>query len=116
MWAGSDNKQHNILLPSAQITRIRATNNAISCCVTPVVAFATFATFRACNGTLDIPSVFYALSLLTLPRLTMCVRVYGRVKTMVWLEFPHSCTQITLLLFRVQFFVMAIQSFTEMKV
>ncbi|GAX75678.1 hypothetical protein CEUSTIGMA_g3121.t1 [Chlamydomonas eustigma] len=68
-----------------QMARIRAVNNALTVCITPVVAFATFATFRACNGTLSIASAFYALSLLALPRLSM-----------------------------VQFFIMAIQSFTEM--
>ena len=54
-----------------QMARIRAFNNALNWCVTPVVAFATFAVFRACNGTLNIPSVFYALSLLALPKLYM---------------------------------------------
>ena len=81
-----------------QMARIRAVNNAlnwwvpeveamtseaglwrmlmslpISCyrCVTPVVAFATFTVYRALNGTLDIPKVFYALSLLALPKLYM---------------------------------------------
>ena len=53
--------------------------------MTPIVAFATFAVYRALNGSLDIPKVFYALSLLALPRLYM-----------------------------VQFFIFAVQSITEL--
>lgn len=40
-------------------------------CITPVVAFATFSVYRATKGTLNVPSVFYALSLLQLPKLFM---------------------------------------------
>jgi hypothetical protein len=50
---------------------IRACNTALQFIVTPLVSFATFATFRARGGTLTVPSVFYALSLLSLPRLYM---------------------------------------------
>lgn len=39
-------------------------------CMTPVVAFVTFSVYRAIHGELlELPSVFYALSLLHLPKL-----------------------------------------------
>lgn len=68
-----------------QMARIKAVNNALYFCITPVVAFCTFAVYRALNGTLNVPSVFYALSLLALPKLYM-----------------------------VLFFIQAVQSFTEL--
>lgn len=37
--------------------------------MTPVVAFVTFGVYRALHGELNLPSVFYALSLLHLPKL-----------------------------------------------
>jgi hypothetical protein len=57
---------NNVLLPSS-----RAVNQALQFAITPVVAFATFATYRAVSGTLNVASVFYALSLLQLPKLYM---------------------------------------------
>jgi len=68
-----------------RMAAIRGVNNALQFAITPVVAFATFSVYRATKGVLDVPSVFYALSLLQLPRL-----------------------------FMVQFFIMAVQSFTEL--
>jgi hypothetical protein len=37
--------------------------------MTPVVSFVTFSVYRAMHGELNLPSVFYALSLLHLPKL-----------------------------------------------
>lgn len=37
--------------------------------MTPVVSFVTFSVYRALHGELNLPSVFYALSLLHLPKL-----------------------------------------------
>lgn len=37
--------------------------------MTPVVSFVTFSVYKALHGQLDLPSVFYALSLLHLPKL-----------------------------------------------
>jgi len=37
--------------------------------ISPVVAFATFASYVALNGHLDVAKVFYALALLQLPKL-----------------------------------------------
>lgn len=56
---------------SGRMAQIRALNLALQFAMTPVVAFVTFATYRALNGELNVPSVFYALSLLNLPKLTM---------------------------------------------
>ncbi|GBF93736.1 hypothetical protein Rsub_06068 [Raphidocelis subcapitata] len=56
---------------SGRMAQIRALNLALQFAMTPVVAFVTFATYRAMNGELNVPSVFYALSLLNLPKLTM---------------------------------------------
>ncbi|MEW5316893.1 MAG: hypothetical protein WDW38_008234 [Sanguina aurantia] len=50
---------------------IRAVNMAIQFGVTPIISFITFATYRAMNGQLDVPRVFYALALLSLPRRSM---------------------------------------------
>ena len=44
---------------------------AIAC---PWLLQATFAVHRALNGALNVPSAFYALSLLLLPKLYMYVR------------------------------------------
>lgn len=38
-------------------------------CMTPVVSFVTFSVYKALYGQLNLPSVFYALSLLHLPKL-----------------------------------------------
>jgi ABC-type multidrug transport system fused ATPase/permease subunit len=58
-------------LPQFKTARIRACNTALQFLVTPLVSFATFGTFRARGGVLSVPSVFFCLSLLSLPRLYM---------------------------------------------
>lgn len=60
-------EQHYLL----HMSRIRALNMALQFLITPLVAFITFSTYRALNGTLDVPRVFYALALLHLPKLFM---------------------------------------------
>jgi hypothetical protein len=46
---------------SGRMAQIRGLNLALQFAMTPVVAFVTFATYRALHGELNIPSVFYAL-------------------------------------------------------
>jgi ABC-type multidrug transport system fused ATPase/permease subunit len=70
-----------------RMSNIRGANNALTFCCVPATAFVTFASAAAFNGSINIPSVFYCLSLLALPRLYM-----------------------------VQFFVMAISSLSELQV
>ncbi|KAG2425890.1 hypothetical protein HYH02_014893 [Chlamydomonas schloesseri] len=72
---------------SRRMQRIRAVNFGMQFCITPIVSFVTFAVYRARNGTLNTASVFYALSLLHLPKLYM-----------------------------VNFFVLAVQTLTELRV
>jgi hypothetical protein len=43
------------------MAQIRGLNLALQFAMTPVVAFVTFSTYRALNGKLNVPSVFYAL-------------------------------------------------------
>jgi hypothetical protein len=43
------------------MAQIRALNLALQFAMTPIVAFVTFATYRAMSGELNVPSVFYAL-------------------------------------------------------
>ncbi|KAL6765994.1 hypothetical protein V8C86DRAFT_2453065 [Haematococcus lacustris] len=70
-----------------QMARIRAVNMAMQFAITPIVSFATFAVYRALHGQLNVASVFYSLALLHLPKL-----------------------------FMVQFFVLGVQSMTELRV
>jgi hypothetical protein len=56
---------------SRRMARIRAVNFALQFAITPIVSFVTFGVYRARNGTLSVSSVFYALSLLHLPKLYM---------------------------------------------
>ncbi|GLC33196.1 hypothetical protein PLESTB_000360400 [Pleodorina starrii] len=72
---------------SRRMQRIRGVNFAMQFCITPIVAFVTFAVYRARNGSLKVASVFYSLSLLHLPKLYM-----------------------------VNFFVLAVQTLTELRV
>ncbi|GIL44672.1 hypothetical protein Vafri_2198, partial [Volvox africanus] len=72
---------------SRRMQRIRGINFAMQFCITPIVSFVTFAVYRARNGSLNVASVFYSLSLLHLPKLYM-----------------------------VNFFVLAVQTLTELRV
>ncbi|GIL76011.1 hypothetical protein Vretifemale_5752, partial [Volvox reticuliferus] len=72
---------------SRRMQRIRGINFALQFCITPIVSFVTFAVYRARNGSLNVASVFYSLSLLHLPKLYM-----------------------------VNFFVLAVQTLTELRV
>lgn len=54
---------------SGRMAQIRGLNLTLQFCMTPIVAFVTFSVYRALHGTLYLPSVFYALSLLNLPKL-----------------------------------------------
>eukprot|EP00879_Flechtneria_rotunda_P017481 GHRR01018328.1.p1 GENE.GHRR01018328.1~~GHRR01018328.1.p1 ORF type:complete len:1541 (+),score=583.94 GHRR01018328.1:446-5068(+) len=54
---------------SQRMAQIRGLNITLQFIMTPVVAFVTFSVYKALNGTLYLPSVFYALSLLNLPKL-----------------------------------------------
>ncbi len=56
---------------SRRMARIRGVNFAMQFAITPIVAFVTFAVYRARSGTLSVAAVFYALSLLHLPKLYM---------------------------------------------
>ncbi|GFR41484.1 hypothetical protein Agub_g2175, partial [Astrephomene gubernaculifera] len=72
---------------SRRTQRIRGVNFALQFAITPIVSFVTFAVYRARSGTLHVASVFYALSLLSLPKLYM-----------------------------VNFFVLAVQFLTELRI
>jgi hypothetical protein len=52
--------------------------------MTPVVSFITFSVYRATQGELDLPSVFYALSLLHLPKLYLVY--FAVIGACVWAE------------------------------
>eukprot|EP00878_Enallax_costatus_P014214 GHUV01014868.1.p1 GENE.GHUV01014868.1~~GHUV01014868.1.p1 ORF type:complete len:677 (+),score=122.01 GHUV01014868.1:181-2211(+) len=54
---------------AGRMVQIRGLNLTLQFCMTPIVAFVTFSVYRAMHGTLYLPSVFYALSLLNLPKL-----------------------------------------------
>ncbi|KAJ9515463.1 hypothetical protein QJQ45_016472 [Haematococcus lacustris] len=62
----------------SRMARIRAVNMAIQFVISSLVTFAAFAVYRARNGTLQVSSAFYALSLLLLPRRTMSAFVSGK--------------------------------------
>lgn len=51
--------------------RIKACNMALQFSTTPIVSFITFSVAQRMKGDLNVPSVFYALSLLHLLKLTM---------------------------------------------
>jgi ABC-type multidrug transport system fused ATPase/permease subunit len=55
-----------------RMNRIRAANMALSYAITPLVSLITFATARSTADALTVPDVFYALALLSLPKLYMC--------------------------------------------
>lgn len=57
------------------MAQIRALNLALQFAMTPVVAFVTFATYRALSGELNVPSVFYALRWGVVGLGSACVRV-----------------------------------------
>lgn len=54
---------------AGRMAQIRGLNLTLQFCMTPIVSFVTFSVYRAMHGTLYLPSVFYALSLLNLPKL-----------------------------------------------
>lgn len=66
------------------MARIRAVNMALQFVIACVVTFTTFAVFRARSGVLSVASVFYALSLLQLPRRTMSSFVSGEGGGVEW--------------------------------
>ena len=55
-----------------KMNAIRALNMALSYAITPVVSLITFATARGTGAELTVANVFYALVLLSLPKLYMC--------------------------------------------
>jgi ATP-binding cassette subfamily C (CFTR/MRP) protein 4 len=53
---------------AGRMAQIRGLNLALQFAMTPVATFTTFAVYYALGGTLSLPSVFYVLSLLHLPK------------------------------------------------
>ncbi len=70
-------------------TMTACTTAAVSTCPCPflrpqfitivLITFTTFAVYRARNGTLQVASVFYAVALLQIPRMTMWAFVQGEL-------------------------------------
>jgi ABC-type multidrug transport system fused ATPase/permease subunit len=56
----------------AKTNAIRAANMALSYAITPLCSLITFATARGTGAELTVANVFYALALLSLPKLSMC--------------------------------------------
>jgi ATP-binding cassette subfamily C (CFTR/MRP) protein 4 len=56
---------------AGRMAQIRGLNLALQFCMTPVASFTTFAVYYALNKSLSLPSIFYVLSLLHLPKLYM---------------------------------------------
>eukprot|EP00798_Chlamydomonas_sp_ICE-L_P022325 gene22325-29401_t len=75
---------------------IKACNLALQFAVTPLVAFATFSVARAVHGELDVPKVFYALSLLNLPKLYMI---------QFFVTGIQNCTELSVSLKRIDTFL-----------
>lgn len=56
----------------AKTNAIRAANMALSYAITPLCSLITFATARSTGAQLTVANVFFALALLSLPKLSMC--------------------------------------------
>ncbi len=56
---------------AGRMAQIRGLNLALQYCMAPVTAFVTVAGYKSMGGVRNVSSVFYALSLLNLPRLYM---------------------------------------------
>jgi ATP-binding cassette subfamily C (CFTR/MRP) protein 4 len=57
---------------AGRMAQIKGLNLALQFAMTPVATFTTFAVYYALGGTLSLPSVFYVLSLLHLPKVRVC--------------------------------------------
>lgn len=77
---------------SSRMAQIKGLNFALQFCVTPVVSFITFGVYKALNGQLNVPSVFYALALMQLPKLyTVYFFVLGKSSSSWWSLLPTVC-------------------------
>ncbi|CAG9463350.1 unnamed protein product [Pedinophyceae sp. YPF-701] len=77
--AGLRSKEHSVLRKRALIV---ATNFSVQFMIVPLVAFLTFTTARMVGKELSVPSVFYTMALLNLPRLWMAIFFVRSVETL----------------------------------
>lgn len=69
---------------AGRMAQIKGLNLALQFAMTPVATFTTFAVYYALGGTLSLPSVFYVLSLLHLPKVRVCTGAQPRVHVFGW--------------------------------
>ena len=72
-----------------KMANIKGSNSALTFCCVPAAAFVTFFSAAYFNGSINIPSVFFCLSLLALPRLYM-VQFFVMASDIA--SLPHDMT------------------------
>lgn len=74
--------------PLRRMARIRAANQALSWAVAPLSALGVFGVARAVGDELSVPTVFYAIALLSIPKL--CERGAAAARAAVHGRPPHD--------------------------